>query len=260
MAINLVPKAPLERISYFWTPALLTGDSIAGVPVITRLSGTAVSDGVSVVGSQVKLWFTGGAEHELSRFKAHLITAAGEEIEETFFLHVLSSARFPISLSLAKQHLEYEDDDRDELIQQYLRASQSWVENFTGKPMNIVTIVEEFPGFGNSLLLAKSPIVSVTSVEYIDADELPQEVIGFRKLGSRLYPPVEGWPANFEFTPVTVTYRAGFAEVPADLVSAQLLLIGHWFENREAVVAGAIPATVPLTVEALCNPYRFLQV
>lgn len=35
-----------------------------------------------------------------------------------------------------------------------------------------------------------------------------------------------------------------------------LLLIGHWYEHREAVNVGNIINTMPLSVEALLMPYR----
>ncbi|MGG3796531.1 head-tail connector protein [Pseudomonas paraversuta] len=36
-----------------------------------------------------------------------------------------------------------------------------------------------------------------------------------------------------------------------DVEQAVLLLVGHWYANREAVVTGATPATVPLAVDRL---------
>ncbi|MDI5890608.1 head-tail connector protein [Halomonas rhizosphaerae] len=45
-----------------------------------------------------------------------------------------------------------------------------------------------------------------------------------------------------------------------DLTTAMLLLIGHWFENREAVVIGSSPAELPMAVEALISPYRHYQI
>ncbi|SDO72583.1 Phage gp6-like head-tail connector protein [Halomonas shengliensis] len=45
-----------------------------------------------------------------------------------------------------------------------------------------------------------------------------------------------------------------------DLTTAMLLLIGHWFENREAVVIGTITSELPLAVEALIAPYRHYQI
>lgn len=41
-----------------------------------------------------------------------------------------------------------------------------------------------------------------------------------------------------------------------DVRTAMLLLIGHWFANREAVSVGATANTMPLAVEALLQPYR----
>lgn len=41
-----------------------------------------------------------------------------------------------------------------------------------------------------------------------------------------------------------------------ELEQAQLLLIGHWYENREAVVVGSSVADLPFAVEALAGPYR----
>lgn len=39
--------------------------------------------------------------------------------------------------------------------------------------------------------------------------------------------------------------------VTKDVEQAMLLLVGHWFNNREAVVIGTISSAVPLAVESL---------
>lgn len=41
-----------------------------------------------------------------------------------------------------------------------------------------------------------------------------------------------------------------------DVKAAMLLLIGHWYANRESVAIGQIVAEVPLAVESLLQPYR----
>ena len=41
-----------------------------------------------------------------------------------------------------------------------------------------------------------------------------------------------------------------------ELEQAQLLLISHWYENREAVVVGSASSELPMAVEALAGPYR----
>lgn len=63
------------------------------------------------------------------------------------------------------------------------------------------------------------------------------------------------------------TLYATSAEIPAegdehalvlddDITTAMLLLIGHWYEHREAVVVDASAQTLPMAVDALITPYR----
>ena len=51
---------------------------------------------------------------------------------------------------------------------------------------------------------------------------------------------VEGTPANDEEMALT-----------PDVQQAALLLVGHWYTNREAAVVGAVPNAVALGVERL---------
>jgi hypothetical protein len=41
-----------------------------------------------------------------------------------------------------------------------------------------------------------------------------------------------------------------------DVITAMLLLIGHWYANREVVLVGTITATLPMAVASLIEPYR----
>ncbi|WP_016854785.1 head-tail connector protein [Halomonas smyrnensis] len=45
-----------------------------------------------------------------------------------------------------------------------------------------------------------------------------------------------------------------------DLTTAMLLLIGHWYENREAVALGTIATELPMAVQALISPYRHFHI
>jgi uncharacterized phiE125 gp8 family phage protein len=165
-----------------------------------------------------------------------------------------------VSLSLAKQHLEYDGNDRDSLITQYLNAAAAWVENYTGKKLAVGTVVETIDSFGGFIALHRAPFISLTSIAYTGTDDAAQTVTGARARNGRIYAPEEGWPSTADYTPITVTYQAGYATAPADLDSAQLLLIGHYFASREAAVVGTIASEMPLAVEALCRPYRAVQV
>lgn len=59
---------------------------------------------------------------------------------------------------------------------------------------------------------------------------------------------------------------AGYAEdedrilLTDDVKAAMLLLIGHWYANREAVATDKTPATVPFAVDSLLQPYRIYGV
>lgn len=44
-----------------------------------------------------------------------------------------------------------------------------------------------------------------------------------------------------------------------DLVTAMLLLIGHWYANRESVAVGVSTAEMPMAVDSLIEPYRFFH-
>lgn len=46
-----------------------------------------------------------------------------------------------ITLAVAKEHLEYSDDDRDTMFQQYIDAAQAWVEGYTGLLLTRRTVV-----------------------------------------------------------------------------------------------------------------------
>jgi hypothetical protein len=43
---------------------------------------------------------------------------------------------------------------------------------------------------------------------------------------------------------------------PEDLMQAILLLVGHWYENREASVIGVIPASVPFGLDEIIREHR----
>ena len=43
----------------------------------------------------------------------------------------------------------------------------------------------------------------------------------------------------FGVNPISVTYTAGYTNLPASLRQAMLMLIAHWYNNREAVQIGS---------------------
>ncbi|MCU6671165.1 head-tail connector protein [Enterobacteriaceae bacterium H4N4] len=74
---------------------------------------------------------------------------------------------------------------------------------------------------------------------------------------------VETWTRR---TLYETTESSGYAEnedsiqLGEDVKAAMLLLIGHWYANREAVNINNITSAVPFAVEALLQPYRIYGV
>jgi uncharacterized phiE125 gp8 family phage protein len=67
------------------------------------------------------------------------------------------------------------------------------------------------------------------------------------------------WPsAQAGNRAVTITANVGWPqeELPDPLVTASLLLIGHWYANREAVSTGLSVQELPHGVESLIDQYR----
>lgn len=255
--ITLASKDPNESYSYTWTPQ--AGDTIASGLSILPTVGTATLDGTPtpIEGDEtVRFVLIGGLDGEITRLTARATMASGDIVEQEIRIPIISSGRRCIDLAMAKQHLEYEDDDRDALIQQYIDAASGWVEDYTGKLLFRRTVPQRFQSCSSPVRLNVGPDAEVTSLTYLDED-LAEQVVdpaSYRVVGGRIYP-VTAFPYARYGIEAAVT--AGYdGDVPAPLISAQLLLIGHWFANRETVVTGTIASSLPFGVEALCAPFR----
>lgn len=164
-----------------------------------------------------------------------------------------------VDLALAKQHIRVLHNDEDSLIEQYLAAAIAWVENYTGKLLKRRETRQTAADFAAYLPLFFGPDPDGLAITYADTNGQPQTITDAKIVDARAYP-ASSWPSIAAHTPLTLTYTAGYTETPADLDSAVLLLVGHWYRNREAVNIGNIVQAVDFAVEALCRPYRALRV
>lgn len=177
-----------------------------------------------------------------------------------------------VSTSDAKAHLRVTSSDEDTLIGTIVEAAVRHVEDVCGRALFTQTWTATFDGFPDGeLVLPRPPVASITSVSYVDEDGATQTLASNayeKDLGSEpacLWP-VYGttWPATrAQRGSVTVVYVAGVAStssIPKPIRQAILLLVGHLYENREAVNIGNIVTTMPMAVDALLAPYRMVQV
>jgi uncharacterized phiE125 gp8 family phage protein len=173
-----------------------------------------------------------------------------------------------IDLLTARAHLHVSAGDEDALIGAYLNAARGAVEAATSKLLSSQNVVQRAAGFpcaDKAIRLWKGPVTAIVSVKYDDSDGVEQTLASFRLVegaNAKLLPAYgSSWPvAKAAEGSVRITYTAGYAadEIPPELDQAMLLLIGHFYANREAVVAGSAAQTaeLPLGVEALIAPYR----
>jgi len=172
---------------------------------------------------------------------------------------ITAAASTGVTLAEAKSHCRVDSSDDDTLIQAYINAATAHAEKRTGVAMVAQTweeVLDTFPD--GAIELGIGPLVSVTSVKYDDADGVEQTVsasdyqVDTVSLTPRVVP-VDAWPATAEtINAVRVRFVAGTG-TPHDVKEAVLLLVGHWYANREASVVDASTAELPFAVDALLS-------
>jgi uncharacterized phiE125 gp8 family phage protein len=177
-----------------------------------------------------------------------------------------------IDVTAAKAHLRVETSDEDDLIGGYVAAAIGAIEKKTGKLLSPRAVSQVFAGFPcdqRGVRLWYGPIdpdTAALTIAYDDTSGASQDLGEFRLVeGSqpKLLPAYGAlWPFAYPAEgSVRVSYTAGFADVAADapeLDQAVLMLVAHFYLNREAVNSGPSAAAIelPLGVEALIAPYR----
>lgn len=153
-----------------------------------------------------------------------------------------------------------------------ITAARQYAETFTHRALITQTWDYKIDGFpSDDIWLPRAPLVSVTSVSYVDSNGTTQtwdtanygvDAPAGHECGPGRVIPDYGvsYPSTQQVpNAVTVRFVAGYgaaAAVPAGIKAAMKLLIGHWWSNREAVVVGTIASTVPMAVDSLLWPYK----
>jgi uncharacterized phiE125 gp8 family phage protein len=172
----------------------------------------------------------------------------------------------PVTVSEAKAHLRVDVSDDDALITALIVAARQAFEEINGRSLFSTTwklILDGWPACPY-IVLPRPPLASVTSVAYTDDAGTVTTWAATNYVVETLRTPgrvhlAEGvdWPSVSlrGASPITITYVAGWATVgaiPRRYKQAVLLLVGHWYENRETVVtSGAIPKQLPMAFESL---------
>lgn len=153
-----------------------------------------------------------------------------------------------------------DDSEDDSVILPLITAAREYCENLTGYaliPQTIKAYPECIGAFEN---LPRTPIVKIIGVTANMADGTRRPIsesdydCDFEDGRFMLHSAPEGLK---RLNPIEVEYTAGKDELPRLPRQAMLLLIGHWYSNRESVQTGATTAIeIAETTKAILRQYK----
>jgi len=193
----------------------------------------------------------------------------------------------PLSTAEAKLHLRVDHSTDDTLITALITAAREHVENYlVGSLVSQTRAVylSSWPTF--PFRLPCGPVQEIDSVKYTDSDgtenTLSTDVYYLTPGGEIARKPNQAWPTDRLYGPgaIEITYTTGYAPVvtvipgeeegdpdteetdyganiPQAIKQGMLLLIGEWYEQREAAADTKYTIqTIPWGVKQLLAPYR----
>lgn len=176
----------------------------------------------------------------------------------------------PLSIAEVRAHTRLCCNDDDTYVLHLISTARELAESDIGSPLGAQTRDYTFQCFPCALILAPN-LLTVESITYIDPDGVTQtldptayQVDTVSQPGKVMHVADTPWPAIAVQTlnPITVTVTAGFASaalVPKGIKHAMLLMIGSWYENREADSFGKQLYPIPLGVKRLLGMYRVFE-
>lgn len=179
-----------------------------------------------------------------------------------------------IELADAKAHLRVLANDDDAFIQALIAAAEAHLDGFAGilgRALVTQTWQRSFDGFPacDTIRLPLGPLIGSVAISYYDSANAQQSFTAFSAVSDAIGPmAVLGssatWPGTYDRPDaVTISWQCGYgdpADIPAPIIHAAKLMIGHWFANREAVNVGNITSELPMAASALLAPYRAVGV
>lgn len=178
----------------------------------------------------------------------------------------------PVSLEEARLHCRVDANDDDAVISAFIDAAIVHLDGWSGLLGRCIVNQGWRVSFSAwpacRAILLPFPDVSAATVKYLDASGVEQTVdadlfdrledergtiIRFRDTFS--YPVIvndRGDGVRVEFT---AGYGATAGNVPASIRTAILLMVAHWYANRETVTDGTL-SEIPFGASALIAPFR----
>ena len=172
----------------------------------------------------------------------------------------------PLTLSEAKTQCRVDTLDDDTLLIGLISAAREWCEKADWRAYVTQTLelwLDAWPAAG-VIHIPRPPLQDVTSVVYYDIGDHEHTFAAAKYIvdtasqpGRIILRTYETWPITAPLlrsaNGICVTYTAGYGmavDVPQRIKQAMLLLIGHWYENREDT-ANAVNRSIEMGVQSL---------
>jgi len=179
-----------------------------------------------------------------------------------------------VSLSMVKTYLRITQDNtcEDELLNNLISTARQCFEGFTRRTL-IETTFKTYRDIWESIYeLRRSPLVSITSVQYYDVDNVLQTVdsANYYNTDEEFYSKLI-FNNNFDFPTlyereqaVLITFKAGYADtidkVPAKIKTALLEHIMAMYENRGDCEGVFCQNLLPNTAKMVYNQYKIEEI
>ena len=178
----------------------------------------------------------------------------------------------PITLAEAKAQCRVDITTDDALIAGLVKAARLYCEKISWRAFMRQTWelwLDSWPA--SSFTLPFPPLYSVTSIKYYDTADVEATLSTSIYYADTIATPGairlkynQTWPSTVlrTYNAVVVRFVAGYAtdeEVPQNFKQAMLLLVGHWYENREAVTLGTVSRQLELAVRTLLEIDRTFE-
>jgi len=163
----------------------------------------------------------------------------------------------PVSLAEAKEHARIEIDTEDTMIARLISGSRKWAETWTKRRyiQHEFKVTYDSSEICNPLKLEQgSKIASVSEIKTFDNDdaETTHPAADYRISNNRIIL-LDGIndAVKREFDAMTVTYTTVQEGVDLDAVKeAILLIVTHWYENREEASIDTVLKNIPAGAKA----------
>jgi uncharacterized phiE125 gp8 family phage protein len=179
-------------------------------------------------------------------------------------------AAAPVLLAEVKAQLRIEHPDDDLMIDRLIKTAVAYTD--AKGALGHAMITQKWGQWVNSVppqyvRLAMGPLIEVTAVKYYDIDGALQtdtlsnyEITG-TDFTTRIGPKSGfNWPVTQDRADaIRIEYTAGYgatsASVPETLRHAMMLLIGHWYDNRENTMMDEL-SNIPYGFDMLVDMHR----